>query len=536
MLRALTANPQAFAAAAGAAAKGDCDGLRAAISTVGITDECEVICEWFCTWTCMNVCLLLCRPFPFTPIENPLLEAFQFAASTTRLSSQPGLVARLTTAVGAGDVKGFESIVVELKLQRFCIQLCHWVCSLRCHVLCRCVCPPLTEAFFTHIGGLAYANPAVVASQANGNGLTAGNRAFFNTLRLNGDLSVVDGAPLVEYRFEVAPTSPHGGDAALPDPPLPTLPTPVPAAAWVPVTAAQIAPTQIGSFVRSIPVAPFFQEIAVMVNNPGGFVPGVNGIFNITPSGGADPGWIQVPPFTPTPPMVPLGTTGWRFTMGAGLPAFINLDTTKAMPSSVTTINETGVVAGASGNAPLETDVFFGVRMRLRNVGTTGDGTDAGTCDHIAVNNSNYNNISHHPYWPGGLFNPAPATDFEIGLCSIGIAELLANPCSDLTSSLTVNFSAAHSNLGQVTVRMEGPGGPYAFDLNAAAGSTPGENLFGTATPQLVGSPPAPAWTFANLPPCAYLLKLDIDVLLTTGDADITPEPLEDYIVFCKST
>lgn len=158
------------------------------------------------------------------------MEALQFAASITRLSSQPGLVAGLTTAVGAGDAKGFESIVVELKLQRFCIQLCHWVCALRCHVLCRCVCPPLTEAFFTHIGALAYAGPAVLASHANGNGLTAGNRAFFNTLRLNGDLSVVDGAPLVEYGFEVAPTSPHGGDAALPDPPLPTLPPPVPAA------------------------------------------------------------------------------------------------------------------------------------------------------------------------------------------------------------------------------------------------------------------------------------------------------------------
>ena len=328
-------------------------------------------------------------------------------------------------------------------------------------MFCHCVCPPLTEAFFTHIGGLAYADPTVVASQANGNGLTvADNRAFFNTLRLNGDLSVVDGAPLVEYRFEIAPTSPHGGDAALPDPPLPALPTPVPAAAWVPVTAAQIAPTQIGSFVRSIPVPPFFEEIAVIVNNPGGSVPGVNGIFNITPSGGADPGWIQVPPFTPTPPMVPLGTTGWRFTMGAGLPAFINLDTPKAMPSSVVTINEAGVVAGASGNAPLETDVFFGIRMRLRNVGTTGDGTDAGTCDHIAINNSSYNNISHHPYWPGGLWSPAPATDFEIGLCSIGIAELLANPCSDLTSSLTVDFSAAHSNLGEVTVTMQGPAGP----------------------------------------------------------------------------
>ena len=180
VLRALRADPQAFSAAASAASDNDCDGLRAAISAVGIADECEVICQWFCTWTCMSVCLLLCRVFPFTPIEDPVLEAFQFAASTTRLASQPGLVTRLATAVGARDAKQFESIVVELKLQQFCIQLCHWVCALRCHVFCHCVCPPLTEAFFTHIGALGYADPTVVASQANGSGLTvADNRALF---------------------------------------------------------------------------------------------------------------------------------------------------------------------------------------------------------------------------------------------------------------------------------------------------------------------------------------------------------------------
>ena len=230
---------------------------------------------------------------PVTPIEDPVLEAFQFAASTTRLASQPGLVTRLATAVGARDTKQFESIVVELKLQQFCIQLCHWVCALRCHVFCHCVCPPLTEAFFTHIGALGYADPTVVASQANGSGLTvADNRAFFNTLRLNGDLSVVDGAPLVEYRFEVAPTSPHGGTGRCPTPRC-RRSHPGPRHGVGGCNRSAIAPTQIGSFVRSIPVDPFFEEIAVIVNNPGGSVPGVNGVLKITPSGGADPGSIR---------------------------------------------------------------------------------------------------------------------------------------------------------------------------------------------------------------------------------------------------
>ena len=48
----------------------------------------------------------------------------------------------------------------------------------------------------------------------------------------------------------------------------------------------------------------------------------------------------------------------------------------------------------------------------------------------------------------------------------------------------------------------------------------------------MVGSPPHPAWSFNTLPPCAYLLKISVDVLLTTGDSN--PLPLVDYVAFCK--
>jgi hypothetical protein len=150
-----------------------------------------------------------------------------------------------------------------------------------------------------------------------------------------------------------------------------------------------------------------------------------------------------------------------------------------------------------------------------------GDGTDAGTCSHIAINNTHYDHVSHHPYWPGGLFGHSD----ELAVSSIGIAELASSPCSTLTDSLTVQFTAAHSNLGPVGVSLEGPGGPYPFTLNPAAGSDPAENLFGTADPD--------GWTFGSLPPCAYLLKLSVDVLLTTGDGE--PSALEDYIAFCKA-
>jgi hypothetical protein len=223
----------------------------------------------------------------------------------------------------------------------------------------------------------------------------------------------------------------------------------------------------------------------------------------------------------PVPPMVP--GSGWRFVPGSDLIEFI----TTSLAPTVVTIDETGVDAGNAPNAPLQTDAHYGVRMRIRDQGSTGAGTDAGTCSHIAINNSHYDNISHHPYWPGGLFGSSN----ELAVASIGIAELAAAPCSQLTNSLTVQFTAAHSNLGGVSVTLEGPGGPYSFDLSPATAQDPGENWHGTATPSTVGSPPTP-WTFNSLPPCAYLLKIGVDVLLTTGDA--VPSTLVDYIAFCK--
>jgi len=501
----LVANEEAFGAAVKAVRAGNCEVLRDTIATADLGPYCRIICEWFCSWRCVLVCLPFCRPFPFEPPKSPIREAFEFAQVSGKLAENPDALERLSAVVARGDSDAFAELVKELQLERFCIQLCHWLCFFRCRRFCICVCPPRTEAVFTKIGQLYYDTD--ISSHSGETGLTVADlRAFYNTLRLNGGISVVDGAPLVEYRFETVPTSPDGTTLANGNP---ILPGPTPGGSWVPVLAPQIAPTNIGSFFRSIAVFPFFEIIQVWVNKSG------PGIFTITPDA---EGWIQVPPMFPVPPMVPAGPQ-WRFFPGADL---IQLETETLLPPFVASVDETGVDAGDAPNAPLETDVYFGIRMRLRNVGASGDGSDAGTCNHIAINNTRYNNISHHPYWPGGLFGQSN----ELAMSSIGIAELAAAPCSTLTGSFTVQFTAAHSNMGTVSVWLEGPGGPYAFDLNPAAAQTPGEAWFGTATPS--------GWTFASLPPCAYLLKLGVEVLLTTGDPGTNTGTLVDYIAFCK--
>jgi hypothetical protein len=223
--------------------------------------------------------------------------------------------------------------------------------------------------------------------------------------------------------------------------------------------------------------------------------------------------------------MVPVADADWRFVPREDLIAF---STTTLVPS-VVTIDEAAIGnAGSTAVAPLQTDVHYGIRMRIRNQGSSGAGSEAGTCSHIAINNTIYDHVPHHPYWPGGLFG----ANHELAVSSLGIEQLRLAPCSLLLDTVTVKFTAAHSNLGPVAVTMEGPGGPYTFDLVPAAAQDPGENWFGDATPLLDGS--SQPWDFSTLDPCAYLLKLSVTPLLTTGDG--VPDPLVDYIAYCKGS
>jgi len=525
----LAAEDRSFAAAVEAVGASDCERLSAVLADVGLVAAGRLICEWFCGWRCMLVCLGFCRVLPLELPASAIEEMLGFARAGGRLAGEQGVLERLAGAVLREDVETVQGLVEKLDFEPYCIQFCHWVCFLRCQLFCICVSPPQSTGVFTCIGGLTYATdvhsqgrekgvPVSVspAPPNSGSGLTlAEARAFFNTLRLNGALVPVEGAPLIEYRFETIQTSDDGEQLVT---------------SWTPVTAAQIAPTPIGFFFKPIPIPPFVETIEVWIS--GGPEPSVAGldkaqtVFNIIPDG---EGWIAVPPLTPVAPMVP--GPGWTFSASGDTTGLLNLETTAL--TSFPPLDESGVNAGESANTGgagdpwLQTDVHYGIRMMIRNQGTSGEGTDGGTCGHIAINNTLYYDISHHPYWEGGLWSKEPATDKEIAVCSIGIAELAKAPCSRLDKSLTVQFTAAHSNLGDVSVSLEGPGGPYEFTLDEEPGSIPGENLFGTATP--TGS-----WSFAKLAPCAYLLKLEVWVLLTTGDADITPEPLVDYIAFCK--
>ena len=65
-------------------------------------------------------------------------------------------------------------------------------------------------------------------------------------------------------------------------------------------------------------------------------------------------------------------------------------------------------------------------------------------------------------------------------------------------NTLTVNYTAAHPNLGNVSIGMKGPGGPYSLAITPN-GTATADNQFGTAT---LSPPP----TVADLAPWAYMV------------------------------
>jgi hypothetical protein len=472
-ITALAADERALPEITEAVLAGNCEVVRDVVQRIGLFQGCDLICEWLCTWRCVRVCLLLCGRFPVEPIEDPLGEAFGFAQATARLAANPADLQRLGDAVGKGDPKTFGEVVDELQLGRFCIQLCHWLCQLICHRFCFCVCPPRSTADFIRIGQYEYAEvyppggtTPRIDSQINGTGLTSDSRAFFRTVRLNGGYSLQAGAPQMEYRFETITTDAGGN--------------PSPATAiWQPVLAAATAPTIIGYNISFLPLT---------------FSP----VYAVQDGGG----WIQVPLSSPT-------------YVATGDLLQLNTEALTSPPH----LDETGVLAGGPASQPLAEDVYFGIRMRVRNVGDPASEIDAGTCHHIAIDNTLYDNVTHQPAWRNLTDPPG-----DLAVCLLDIQELLGpHGCGEITDKLTVLFTAAHPNLGATTLRMDGPGGPYAFTLTPGTGSSPAD-FFGTATPN--------GFVVSKLAPCAYLVTLSVDVLLTDGDHD--PAPLIDQIAFCK--
>lgn len=188
-LRGLLAQNGAFDDAVAASDAGDAEKLGSIIDGAGLIQLCPFICEFFCSWRCTLVCLRLVGRFAPQPVTDELAEAHAFALGTQRLAADARLEP-LSAAVGAGDAGAFTSLVTQLELHRFALQLCHWICSRRCWLFCRIVCPPVQCALTDPTGCAAeQADPIAGLLFVPVHGTAGGSGSY--TLMINSPVPAV---------------------------------------------------------------------------------------------------------------------------------------------------------------------------------------------------------------------------------------------------------------------------------------------------------------------------------------------------------
>jgi hypothetical protein len=205
-LRHLLEHKSAFDEAVAASNAGDAEKLGAILRSPNLFPYCRYICLWFCSWRCTLVCLTFCRNYPLVPIKNEIQEALAFAKAMRPLVENPSELEHLSAAIAAGKEEAYASLIDRLKFREYCIQLCHWICTLRCRRFCFCP-EPFNHPWFTHVGDFGIysdIDPATGKSNKQQAGHGGPDYGFFNCLSLRGYCPKYDPAhpgQQMAYRF-----------------------------------------------------------------------------------------------------------------------------------------------------------------------------------------------------------------------------------------------------------------------------------------------------------------------------------------------
>ncbi len=468
---------------------------------IGRGGRCIHICEWICSWHCVLNCLTLARPFP-VPQDLSVAEMQAFAQACARLAGADGGLAKAVAAVGGEDANGFATLVRQDKLERFALQLCHWICFEICRRFCICVCPPAeTIPLFTHVGSYRV-DPIWGDFTADGT-TTAGNLAFTSTIPLIGLLPDGSTPTAMEYRF-LTEKYPLGGGAA-------------------PVTAAMIAPTVIGQLEYwewlAGPNIWVLRSANYWVNNPNPATntvtiqqPGPPLTVSVNKTVAAD-GWIAVPRenalfYGGVGRFVPQGTLADLMTTTLTHEAF---DLTVAAPPLPVKAGDPVPAAQRSEKA------HFRISFEARNA-VSHAALSSNARDKIALSNTAYT-YNRHPDWAGSP--PAPPT-VSTAVVSLDIQELIASGCKHLHGHIHALFTAYHPYLGTCEVFLQGPGVPPPAPVNPPIG----------ADGQALSPAGGQDFDISTLKPCAYILWLRVTLNLTVGYGKL-PGEIDDVMAFC---
>jgi hypothetical protein len=514
-LRHLLASKNAFDQAVAASNAGDAVKLGSIFGGPDIVQYCPFLCEWFCSWRCTLACLTLCRQFPLEPIKEEIAEALAFAKAIQPLATNLPAVQRLTAAVGAGDARTYAAIVAELKLQPFCIQLCHWICGLRCRWFCIRVCPPQdTIPLFTHVGQYHVA-PVYGDFQADGT-TTAGGYAFTRQIPLIGILPGWESASTYEYRFRIAK---YPGPGPVQD-----------------VLGAMIRPTVIGQLEYKFwdvtlpgPDKWTTGSTEYYASNPGAthaipqqFGPPLAVSVNTDVQAG---GWIKVPHENNL-----TNGGGGRFIPQGGLAL---LDTTQYTNESFDlTLPAPGLQAGnpvPAGIPPHSEKPVYKIFFEARKQGTVAV-LSSNNLDKIAFSNTAYKYV-RHAEWAGG-----PVTTRDV--CSLDIAELIApgaTGCDEQHDHVHALYTCYHPYLGSVLLWLQGPGIPVGTGIPPSpVPPAPFSFVPALAAGETASGAVGHDFDISGLKPCAFILWMSATVNLTQGYGLISDATDWDLIAFCK--
>ena len=345
---------------------------------------------------------------------------------------------------------------------------------------------------FTHVGGYDFQTD--IDSGPAGTGETVrGGRAFHRTLRLNGIMSkALNGNPL-EYKFQYRERG---------------------ASSWKNVTPSQLRKMKIGTLEKvdtSVSPPRIRTKDYVVGGTPDSDEVGV------TPNGN----WIPMPQ-----------KSGIFSGDGSFVPNHnqIQLDS-RTLATFTPAVDLTGIDAGESAEAPsgvsLVQNKHFEIKMLVRENppnSSPSASTEVGHLENIAINNRLYDYV-RHPNWMG------EPVDDGLAVAMVNLKELGSGGCEGIEDALNVRFTAAHPNLGNVGITVEGPGGPYRTSPTPSDPNVNGsrdENLYGSIDFQNISG----GKKVEELKNCAYVVTLSVGVLLTNGDR--VPSNRHDQIAFCK--
>ncbi len=506
-LKTLAANQEAIGLVEKGLLSNDCELVRSGITAAGIPQHCAIICEWLCSWRCIWICIDFCRPFLSEVAEASLGEAFAFAQAMTELSSNTGAMVRLAEAVEARNAEAFAELVKELRLERFCIQLCHWLCYLSCGWFCRCVCPdPRWNPLFTHVGNFAiYANIDYTGTGRTSVGLTGYSTLYYDggpdfgftsCLELRGFCPVTwpyPGGTLMRYRFLYE--YPSGNRVA--------------------ITGNLVCAVTVGT--RYItwpdPTGSFYTSVAQTIRVAGS---------------GATPGVPPPPPLGPPPPSVPdhiivPDPNGWievdPLTIDGGFQGpLVGFETSQAFPGGPIPLQPGSIsqtVAGSvAGQAPVAADQPNGMVAAIIFEATR---------------------VTTPPASPPDFTNALPKIHIN-NWGSLQLLELLQfvegdeQDCTPLSTDLDIQYTADHELMA-------------AWSVNVTSAATFSHNPF--PSDALASDPPPSAMTksarggygthhedITSWPSCSYIVHLYTRRRLTTGIVDDTT--VEVIKTFCK--